>query len=90
MPIHRIHIIVRAQTQQDDPDLLLLKDVSGLGRHAVDAPVRLAVVIADRDAEPPVVGADDLDVLVILLALDHQLLALAGVARPDGGARELA
>ena len=50
----------------------------------------LAVVVADGDGEAAVVGADDLNVLVALLALDHQLLALAGVASPDGGARELA
>ena len=64
--------------------------MSGLGGHAVDAPVGLAVFIADGDGEAAVVGADDLNVLIALLALDHQLLALAGVASPDGGARELA
>ena len=64
--------------------------MSGLGGHAVDAPVRLPVVIADGDGEPAVVGSDDLDVLLGLLALDQQLLALAGVASPDGRAGELA
>lgn len=71
-------------------NLLFLEDVSGLGGHAVHAPVRLPVVVADGDGEPAVVGADDLDVLLGLLALDQQLLALAGVASPDGGAGELA
>ena len=50
----------------------------------------LPVVIADGDGEAAVVSSDDLNVLVALLALDHQLLALTGVASPDGGARELA
>ena len=35
--------------------------MSGLGRHTVDAPVGLAVVVADGDAEPAMIGDDDLD-----------------------------
>ena len=58
--------------------------MSGLGRHAVDTPVRLAVVITDGDGESPVVGSDDLNVLVLLLAFYQQLLTLAGVASSDG------
>ena len=91
LPILRIHIIGEtSETKIKLVPLLFLEDVSGLGGHAVDAPVRLAVVIADGDGEPAVVGADDLDVLLGLLALDQQLLALAGVPSPDGRARELA
>ena len=59
--------------------------MSGLGRHAVDAPEGVAVLVTDGDGEAAIVCSDDLNVLVRLLALDHQLLALAGVARPDGG-----
>ena len=55
----------------------------GLGGHAVDAPVSLPLLVTDGDAEPPVVGPDDLNGLV-LLALDEELLPLAGVARLDG------
>ena len=35
--------------------------MSGLGRHTVDAPVGLAVVVADGDAEPAMIGDDDRD-----------------------------
>ena len=35
--------------------------MSGLGRHTVDAPVGLAVVVADGDAEPAMIGDDDGD-----------------------------
>ena len=35
--------------------------MSGLGRHTVDAPVGLAVVVADGDAEPTMICDDDLD-----------------------------
>ena len=91
IPIHHDFISnIRDVKSKKDFILLFLEDVSGLGGHAVDAPVRLAVVIADGDGEPAVVGADDLDVLLGLLALDQQLLALAGVPSPDGRARELA
>ena len=64
--------------------------MSGLGRHAVDTPVRLAVVITDGDGESPVVCPDDLNVLVLLLTFYQQLLTLAGVASSDGRAGELA
>ena len=60
--------------------------MSCLGGHAVDAPVGLAVVVADGDAEAAVVGSHDLDVR-LLLALDQQLLALACVARADRGCK---
>ena len=43
----------------------------------------LSVIIADGDAEPSVVGSDDLDVL-LGVAGNHQGLALARVAGPDG------
>ena len=33
--------------------------MSGLGRHTVDAPVGLAVVVADGDADPAMIGDDD-------------------------------
>ena len=35
--------------------------MSGLRRHTVDAPVGLAVVVADGDAEPAMIGDDDRD-----------------------------
>ena len=35
--------------------------MSGLGRHTVDAPVGLAVVVADGDADPAMIGDDDRD-----------------------------
>ena len=64
--------------------------MSGLGRHAVHAPVRLAVIITDGDGESPVVSSDDLNVLVLLLAFYQQLLTLAGVASSDRRTGELA
>ena len=84
-PIHRIHCRKTINT-----NLLFLEDVSGFGRHAVDTPVRLAVVITDGDGESSVVGSDDLNVLVLLLAFYQQLLTLAGVASSDGRTGELA
>ena len=57
--------------------------MSGLGRHTVDAPVGLAVVVADGDAEPAVVGAHDLDCL-LRIAGHHQLVSFARVSSPYG------
>ena len=57
--------------------------MSGLGRHTVDAPVGLAVVVADGDAEPAVVGAHDLDRL-LRIASHHQLVPFARVSSPYG------
>ena len=57
--------------------------MSGLRGHAVHAPVGLAIVVTDGDAEPPVVGSNNLDGLVST-AGHHQLVALAGVASADG------
>ena len=72
--------------RKKDSCLLVLKDVSCLGGHTVDAPVGLPVVVADGDAEAAVVGAHDLNV-GLLLALDQQLLALARVASADRGCK---
>ena len=85
-PIHRIH----CRKTHIKTNLLFLENVSGLGRHAVDTPVRLAVVITDGDGESPVVCPDDLNVLVLLLTFYQQLLTLASVASSDGRAGELA
>lgn len=51
-----------------------------LRRHAIDAPVRVAVVVADRDGEAPVVGPYQVYLLPIL-ALELQCLALASIRR---------
>ncbi len=40
---------------------LSLQDPRRCLRHAVDAPVRVTVFVADGDGEPPVVGPDDLN-----------------------------
>ena len=55
----------------------------GLGGHTVDAPVSFPLLVTDGDTEPAVVGPHDLNGFV-LLALDEELLPLAGVARLDG------
>jgi hypothetical protein len=60
----------------------ILEDVPGLGRHTVDAPVGAALLVADGDAEPAVVGPDDLYELP-LCAGHLQLLALARVSGAD-------
>ncbi len=65
-------------------DSRVLKDMRCAGRHAVVGPVGAALVIADGDAEPAVVGAHNLDELPGPTA-HLQLLALAGVSRPDAG-----
>ena len=70
-------------SRYDTTGLPVLENVSGLGRHTVDTPVCLPVLVTDGDAEPAIVGSDDLYAL-LLLALYEQLLALAGVAGPDG------
>ena len=57
--------------------------MSGLGRHAVHAPVGLAIVVADGDAEPAIVGSHDLDRL-LRIAGHHQLVALASVSSSYG------
>ena len=57
--------------------------MASLGRHTVDTPVCLPVLVADGDAEAAIVGPDDLDGF-LLLALYEQFLPLAGVASPDG------
>jgi hypothetical protein len=62
----------------------VLKDMPGAGRHTVDGPVGAALVVADGDAEPAVVGAHNLDELPGPAA-NLQLLALAGVTSPDAG-----
>ena len=60
----------------------------GSWRHAVHAPVSVAVQVADGDAEPAVVGADDIqveadvagDVELGLLARIRRLVELAAAA----------
>ena len=64
-------------------------------RHAVDAPVSVAVQVADGDAEPAVVGADDVqveadvagDVELGLLARIRRLVELAAAAGALGPRR---
>lgn len=51
-----------------------------LRRHAVNTPVRVAVVVTDRDGEAPVVGPYQVYQLSIL-ALQLQCLALASIRR---------
>ena len=46
--------------------------------HAVDGPVRVAVIIADGDGEPPIVGPDDVE-MEAGLAGDVEPAVLAGV-----------
>ena len=60
----------------------VLENMSSLGRHTVDTPVCLPVLVADGDSEAAIVGPDDLDGF-LLLALYEQFLSLAGVAGPD-------
>ena len=71
--------------------LLALQHPGGGWRHAVDAPVRVAVLVADGDAEPAVVGPDDPDGAVVavaaaVVAVDPQLVVLAAVGGPVLGA----
>ena len=70
--------------ENDTMGLPVLENVPGLGRHTVDTPVGLPLLVTDGDTEPAIVGPDDLDGF-LLLALDEELLPLAGVASPDGG-----
>lgn len=58
---------------------LAVEDAEGARRHAVDAPVGVAVVVAQRYREAAVVGPDQIDVLA-LRTVDgqHGTLALVG------------
>lgn len=49
-----------------------------LGRHAVDTPFRVAMVVADSDGKPTIVGSDKMNQLPVL-ALDLESLAFTSV-----------
>ena len=51
-------------------------------RHAVDGPVRVAVLVADCDGETAVVGPQQVDHLVVVAARQRQRRAFARVRRP--------
>ena len=57
--------------------------MTGLGRHTVDTPVCLALLVTDGDAEPAIVGSHDLDRL-LGIAGHHQLVAFASVSSSYG------
>jgi len=57
---------------------LVVQHAERFGRHAIDAPFGVPVLVAYRDGEPAVVGPYQVDQLP-LAALDLQRLALAGV-----------
>ena len=63
-------------------DLLGVQDPERAVRHAVDRPVRVAVLVADRDREAAVIGAHQTDHLSCLAARERQRRALARVRRP--------
>lgn len=63
----------------------VLEDPQAPGRHTVDAPVRDAVLVADADREPPVVGSHHLDDGA-LGTLEVKSVSLAGVGRLHGSA----
>ena len=50
--------------------------------HAIDAPVRVAVLVADGDGEAAVVGAQQIDHLAAVVARQRQRRTLARVRRP--------
>lgn len=58
--------------------LLVVQHAERFGRHAVDAPLGVPVLIAYRDGEPAIVRPYQVDQLA-LAALDLQRLALASV-----------
>jgi hypothetical protein len=60
---------------------LLVDHPQGARFHAVDAPRRVALLVADGDGEAAVVGSHQVDLLP-LLALDFQARTLAPVLRP--------
>lgn len=62
----------------------VMKHAQRLGRHAVDAPLRVAVVVADGDREATVIGTDQMDQLAVF-TLDLQRLAFARVGRVIAG-----
>lgn len=58
--------------------LLVVQHAERFGRHAVDAPFRVPMLVAYRDGEPAVVGPYQVNQLP-LAALDLQRFTLAGV-----------
>lgn len=62
----------------------VMKHAQRLGRHAVDAPLRVAVVVADGYREATVIGTDQMDQLAVF-TLDLQRLAFARVGRVIAG-----
>lgn len=61
-----------------------MQDPQAPSRHTVDAPVGVAVVVADGDREPSIVGPDEVDDGT-LAAADLQGLAFARVRRLVSG-----
>lgn len=51
-------------------------------RHAVDGPVRVAVLVADGDGKTAVVGSQQVDHLVVVAARQRQRRSFARVGRP--------
>lgn len=58
--------------------LLIVQHAEGLGRHTVDTPIGITVLVAYRDREPAVVRPYQMDQFP-LTALDLQRFALARV-----------
>ena len=51
-------------------------------RHAIDAPVGVAVLVANRDGEASVIGSQQVDDFAAVVARQRQRRSLARVRRP--------
>ena len=70
--------------------LPFLQNARGLLGEAVDAPVRVSVLVADGDGEPAVVAPDHLDGLVLPARDVHGLTFTSIVGSVPGAVRGLA
>lgn len=74
----RVCMYDRMQGRRWSEYLLAVEHPEGFGRHTIDAPVGVPVLVAYRYREPSVIRSDKMDQLS-LAALDPQCFPLAGV-----------
>lgn len=74
----RVCVYDRMQGRRWSEYLLAVEHPEGFGRHTIDAPVGVPVLVAYRYREPSVIRSDKMDQLS-LAALDPQCFPLAGV-----------
>jgi len=72
----------RSRNEGRNDELLGVQGTEGAMRHAVDAPISVAMLVANGDGETAVVGPQQVDHLSGVVARERQRGALARVGRP--------